>query len=295
MAGFLEETGRELKEIYDAGGWTTLKRKAELLEADEDQTRLDKQSQSLGMLLHIDEPARLRDYRERVAQASGAIRAREGGDLDELARRRLHMLGFQLNPRDVLSSAEETVRQLAEHQSIADEFEELTAILEDRVALADHSFPVPEWSLALHRHYTRREIITAVGYIGAGNKGISLQAGVLQLKETRRELLFVTLDKSGKSFSPTTRYRDYASSPTEFHWETQAIASVSRPSGKRYIEQEQGWQFFLFVRPEPDSAYAFLGRVHYQSHSGDRPISIVWRLEEPMPAALYERYATLRQ
>jgi hypothetical protein len=26
-----------------------------------------------------------------------------------------------------------------------------------------------------------------------------------QLKDTKRELLFVTLDKSGKSFSPTTR------------------------------------------------------------------------------------------
>lgn len=307
LARFLEETGRELGEVYGAGGWTTLKRKAGVLEGveqreasrtDERRGRIDEQSESLGRLLHIDEPARLRDYRERVAQARGAIRAREGGDLDELTRRRLHMLGYQLNPHDVLASAEETLRQLTEHPSIADEFEELTMILEDRVALAEHSFPVPEWSLALHRHYRRREIITAVGYIGEGDKGIALQTGVLKLPETndgvRRELLFVTLDKSGKSFSPTTRYRDYASSPTEFHWETQAIASVSRPSGKRYVEPAQGWQFFLFVRTDPEAAYAFLGRVHYRSHSGDRPISIVWRLEQPMPAALYDRYATLR-
>src|SRR5690242_21494866 len=41
-----------------------------------------------------------------------------------------------------------------------------------------------------------------------------------------RELLFVTLDKSGKDYSPTTRYRDYAISPELFHWETQSAASV---------------------------------------------------------------------
>jgi hypothetical protein len=105
----------------------------------------------------------------------------------------------------------------------------------------------------------------------------------------------VTLDKSGKSFSPTTRYRDYASSPELFHWETQAAASVTRPSGRRYIESATtGWTFFLLVRPDPDSSFAFLGPITYESHTGDRPIAITWRLATPMPAVLYDRYATLR-
>ena len=43
------------------------------------------------------------------------------------------------------------------------------------------------------------------------------QGGVLRLPSQRRELLFVTLDKSGAGFSPTTRYRDYAISRDLFH------------------------------------------------------------------------------
>jgi hypothetical protein len=35
--------------------------------------------------------------------------------------------------------------------------------------------------------------------------------------------------------------------------------------------------------------------VKYQSHKGDRPIAITWALERPMPAALFERFATLTQ
>ena len=105
----------------------------------------------------------------------------------------------------------------------------------------------------------------------------------------------MTLDKSGKDFSPTTRYRDYAISPQLFHWETQGNASVSSSAGRRYLESgSNGWTFYLFVRSNKDGAFAFLGQVYYQSHTGDRPIAITWRLATAMPAALYERYATLR-
>jgi hypothetical protein len=129
---------------------------------------------------------------------------------------------------------------------------------------------VPEWPLALHRHYSRREITAGVRYVTSGDKVVNLQGCILQLKDTKRELLFVTLDKSGKSFSPTTRSRDYASSPELFHWETQAAASVTRPSGRRYIESATtGWMFFLFVPPDPDSTFAFLGPITYESpHRG---------------------------
>jgi len=111
----------------------------------------------------------------------------------------------------------------------------------------------------------------------------------------RRELLFVTLDKSSKDYTPTTRYRDYAISPQLFHWETQSNASVLKESGRRYVESEStGWSYFLFVRVTPGAPFAFLGRARYQHHEGDRPIGITWRLDVPMAAGLYDRYATLR-
>jgi Domain of unknown function (DUF3427) len=148
--------------------------------------------------------------------------------------------------------------------------------------------------LALHRHYVRREILPAVGFVGPGDKKTVTQGGLLCIPESKRELLFVTLDKSGTCFSPAIRYRDYAISPDRFHWETQNVASVSRPSGQRYIESPgNGWSFFLFVRTDPEAAYAFLGPVVHQGHTGDRPIAITWRLEHPMPAALFDAYATL--
>jgi hypothetical protein len=170
---------------------------------------------------------------------------------------------------------------------------ELFDVLLDRVALADEVRPIAEWPLALHRRYSRREIVAAVGFTKTGEKAKTPQAGILMLEDERRELLFVTLDKSDKSFSPTTRYRDYAVSPTRFHWETQASASVVR-SGRRYLESaDNGWSFFLFVREDPNATYAFLGPVRYVSHTGDRPIGIVWELEHAMPGGLFDRFATL--
>jgi hypothetical protein len=290
LAQFLAQTGRDLDDVYAAGGWTTLQRHADLVTAaaGEDPKEVDELSRRLGFLQHIDEPARLRSYADLLRTAT------ERRPLTEHDRRRLVMLDSQLHHRGVLRAAEATVAYFAARPTIAHELDELCEVLSDRVGLADQVLPVPEWSLALHRHYSRREIAAAVGHVEAGAKNISLQGGILQL-EGQRELLFVTLDKSGKAFSPTTRYRDYAISPERFHWETQAAASVTRPSGRRYVDSAtNGWTFFLFVRTDPAAAFAFLGPIRYEAHTGDRPIAITWRLTSAMPAALYERYATLR-
>jgi len=293
LSRFLEETGRDLADVYDAGGWTTLQRGAGLatLAKGEDADEVDDLSRRLGFIQHIDEPDRLRSYRDILADAtSGKPHA-----WTDQERRRLLMLESQLAHRGVLRAAEQTAEYFAARPTIVRELDELREVLEDQVGVASQILPVPEWPLALHRHYSRREIAAGVGYVTAGDKVISLQGGILQLKDTKRELLFVTLDKSSKSFSPTTRYRDYASSPELFHWETQAAASVTRPSGRRYLDSATtGWTFFLFVRTDPAATFAFLGPITYEAHTGDRPISITWRLATPMPAVLYERYATLR-
>ena len=284
---FLEETGRELEDVYGHDyGWTKLRRLAGLTTPDAETEDL---SRRIGWLTHVDEPSRLRTYRDLLAVAASQPFA--PNDVDRV---RMHMLEFQLNHRGELRTAEESAQYLAARPAIVDEMEQLREVLEDRAALAEETYPAPEWPLALHRHYGRREILAAVGFVKPGERGVTPQSGVLKLDEAKRELLFVTLDKSGRGFSPTTRYRDFAISPQMFHWETQGVASVSRPSGRRYLESaENGWSFFLFVRTDPDAAYAFLGRVRYESHAGDRPIAIMWRLEHAMPAGLFERYATL--
>ena len=286
LGAFLEGSGRELEDVYRAGGWTTLRARAGVAEkVDEDTEDL---SRRLDWLLHTDDATRLALWKN----ASGA----EGATADPVYARRLTMLDFQLNHRGVLRDSADVASWLTERAPIRAELSQLADVLSERIGLADERYPVAEWPLALHRHYTRREIVAGVGFVKPGKKGVTPQSGILMLPEERREILFVTLDKSASSFSPSTRYRDYAISPMLFHWETQSAASVSRPSGRRYLDSpKNGWSFFLFVRSDPDAPYAFLGPVMLESSSGDRPIGITWRLEHAMAGALFDRFATLAQ
>jgi len=283
LATYLDQTGRDVEDVYAAGGWTTIRREAGLLQeranTDEDNT-----SERLGRVLHVDEPTRLRTW---LKYAQEPVLKVAENDV-----KRLTMLGFQLHSRGIVRDAAETLAPLRT-PALTEELKQLVTVLEDRVALPQDIYPVPDWPLALHRHYTRQEIAAAVGYAKPGAKGGVPQAGILKV-DGQRELMFITLDKSAKSFSPSTRYRDYAISPTLFHWETQGVASVLRESGKRYVESPgNGWSFFLFVRTDPEAPYAFCGQGVYQSHEGDRPIAVTWRLESALPAGLYQRYATL--
>lgn len=288
LAQFLDESGRELDDVYRPGfGWTKIRRLAGIDSGADEET--EDLSRRIGRLTHIDEPSRLRTYADALRAAP------EGGrpSLSSIDRARLHMLEHQLHHRGTLRAAEDTVAYFASRPAAVAELGELTEVLEERIPLPDERYPIADWPLALHRHYGRREIVAAVGFVRPGAKAKVPQGGILRLADSKRELLFVTLDKSGSGFSPSTRYRDYAISRDRFHWETQSVASVARPSGRRYISPDSAWSFHLFVRTAPKMPYAFLGPVHYESHAGDRPIAITWRLEHALPATLFDRYATL--
>lgn len=285
LAHYLETTGRDLEDVYASGGWTTVRRAAGLLSERENLAE-DNVSEGLGRLIHVDEPTRLRTWLHAVNAPVLTV--------SDVEQARLTMLSIQLSPRGIIPTAEQTLASLSS-PTVKQELNELCSVLSDRIALPHDIFPAPDWPLALHRHYSRFEIAAAVGYKRPGEKSGVPQAGILKVSD-QRELLFITLDKSAKSFSPTTRYRDYAISPALFHWETQSVASVHRESGRRYIESPgNGWRFYLFVRTDPDAAFAFCGPAIYQSHEGDRPIAITWRFEHALPAALYQQYATLIQ
>jgi hypothetical protein len=108
-------------------------------------------------------------------------------------------------------------------------------------------------------------------------------------KSTKGDLFFVTLEKAEGHYSPTTRYRDYAISPDQFHWESQSTTSVQSPTGQRYLQHgKNGTNGFLFVRHrkyegQRTAAYTCLGAADYVSHERTRPIAITWRLRKPMP------------
>lgn len=110
---------------------------------------------------------------------------------------------------------------------------------------------------------------------------------------SRTDLIAFTLDKSNGNFSPTTRYRDYAISPTLIHWESQSTTSAASQVGQRYINHGQrGTNIVLFARLRTgDRAFWCLGPASYVRHEGDRPISFVWELQQRLPADLYTTFA----
>ena len=149
------------------------------------------------------------------------------------------------------------------------------------------------WPLVLHARYEIREILTAVGWLNSERRQ-PFQSGTLALAADKVELLFVTLDKS-EGYHSRIAYHDYAISPELFHWQTQNSAGMDTPAGRRYAESlENGWRFLLFVRETRDHAYFAIGEVSQVSIEGDRPMSIVWRLETPLSAELFRAFSVLR-
>lgn len=140
--------------------------------------------------------------------------------------------------------------------------------------------------LDLHCSYTRDQILVAMDYMTPSN----VREGVKWLSDKKADVFFVTLNKSDKDYSPTTMYNDYSINERLFHWQSQSTTSETSETGKRYIKHvSQGSNVLLFVREfKKDDAgtapYTFLGTAKYVSHEGSKPMNIIWRLDEPIPA-----------
>jgi hypothetical protein len=115
------------------------------------------------------------------------------------------------------------------------------------------------------------------------------------MSDEKIELLLVTLDKR-EGFHDRIAYHDYAISPDLFHWQTQNSAGENTTAGQRYCgSPANGWSFQLFVRETRDDPYSALGPVSLEgTPSGDRPMSITWRLQVPMPLPMFRRFSVLR-
>jgi superfamily II DNA or RNA helicase len=284
LATFLEESGRELDDIYRHGSWTRLAHEAGVREIDVNEEVL-KTCRRLRHVVHIDDPGRLQRI-EALLDGVDPVSATEC--------REALMLGYQIEhePRRLMA-ADSIGQWLRERPAARDELRELAGVLYERLSAPASVVPVSEWPLVLHHHYMRREILTGCGYWTEKTK-IPQQQGVLRLEEQQRELLFVTLDKSDRGFSPTTRYRDFAISREEFHWETQNSVSAEGDTARRYADHaSRSWSIHLFVQTEKGAPFAYLGPVHHARSEGSRPVAIVWRLEHTLPAGLFHRYATL--
>lgn len=169
-------------------------------------------------------------------------------------------------------------------------FSELLELLRynyDRIDFIDEKANLGfECPLDLHCTYTRDQILVALDFM----KPSTVREGVKYLPDKKVDVFYVTLNKADKDYSPTTMYNDYSINEWLFHWQSQSTTSADAPTGQRYIHHKMtGNQILIFVREfKTDIAgtapYTFLGLADYVKHEGSRPMNIVWKLHEPIPA-----------
>jgi superfamily II DNA or RNA helicase len=153
--------------------------------------------------------------------------------------------------------------------------------------------------LRLHARYAREQILVAFGAT-TFERQAPAREGVFVIPNKSIELMFVTLNKNEKQFSPTTMYQDYAINENTFHWQSQNSARPDRGKGKDYIQHKTiGKRLFLFVREQTKDEYGrtmgFVnyGEVEYLSHTGSQPMSITWKLLTTMPNFMWLQAAKL--
>ncbi|MEX2234640.1 MAG: DUF3427 domain-containing protein [Cyclobacteriaceae bacterium] len=197
-------------------------------------------------------------------------------------------------------SLEESINAIGRNKTLSDEITELLEILIDRIGFIEKPVSLPySQPLKLHGRHTRDQILSAYGFYSFEKKP-SYREGVAYSSKKNTELLFVTLNKSEKDFSPTTLYEDFAISETIFHWQTQNAVSPGKGKGLSYIEHKKSKKkILLFVREKNEDEFGntmgfiFLGEANMVEHYGSRPMSIKWELNEPMPAYLWKDSAKM--
>ncbi|MES2264540.1 MAG: DUF3427 domain-containing protein [Pseudomonadota bacterium] len=283
LSSFLRDNELDISDVYaNKRSWTSYKRDINL-SVPAPGPREDELTRRMGAILHANDPGALDAW-------TTVLRT---GEIDAP---RVQMLAYQLlhDAKEVMEPAG-FVSLMNAHPALRNELLEIIEWLKDETVVDGRQLPgVPSsWPLALHARYERREIQTAVGHLTSGIRP-QFREGCLPLVAEKIELMFVTLDKR-EGFGDRVQYHDYAMSPERFHWQTQNKASASNATGQRYLDSgTNGWTFQLFVREDADNAFIALGPVTLESHEGDRPMSIVWKLLAPMPTEVFRRFSVLR-
>lgn len=216
-------------------------------------------------------------------------------ELSETQQRMLGMFRYTMWPNGLascgFSSDYEAVRYL-QASRFYPELRDLLAYNYDRIDFVDKPLQVSETTpLALHCRYTMRQIQMALGFEAPRTH----QEGVYYHKEKDTDIFFVTLNKSDKDYSPTTMYDDYSINEELFHWQSQNTTDENSAKGRRYIHhRKNGGRVMFFVREYKqeygDTApYTLLGFADYVRHEGSKPMSIIWKLHDPIPAKFLKK------
>lgn len=139
----------------------------------------------------------------------------------------------------------------------------------------------------------------AARLFGVEFRGMEGQSGVVE--RDKLILLFVTLDKSAAP--DAHKYEDAFLGPAEFRWQSQNRTRQASDLGRRIAEHvARGIGVQLFVRPaakfratRKTQPFYYCGPLTFERWEGEKPITVWWRLEEPVPEALRVELRVPRQ
>ncbi len=296
LAQFLDANGVELEDLYRGNGrsWLDLRRSVGW---DSSTPGADDKALAgaFGRLLHIDDVERL----EFIESFASVASRRTDLDVSERVQRLAAMLHFSMwGWRVPFTNMADSLELLLANPGRADELIELSGVLRERIRHAtptlDLSEPCP---LHLHAHYSRDEALAA---FGMRNLAGTFGQGVRWVPGDQADVFFVTLQKTEEQFSATTMYADRPLSPTLFQWESQSTTAETSPTGQRYVNhRQQGSSVHLFLRETKTTEtggtppFLYAGPMTYESHTGERPMRILWRMEHELPASVLEVASTM--
>lgn len=296
LANFLKQHPYiDLNELYKRGSWTELVQQAQGQTSEVDENTLKMIKKAIhNRILTCDDHAYLTFIKEL---------SQTGFAMPETKSRYVLMCHFDFWQKTGPECGFDSVVQSLARLNALGLNGELLDVLNWQLAQTKHEQPLmeslPEVTLKLHARYAREQILVAFGATTFDKQPPSRE-GLFVIKEQNIELMFVTLDKNEKQFSPTTMYHDYAISENLFHWQSQNISRPDRGRGSDYIHHKNiGKRLFLFVREQTKDEYGrtmgFVnyGEVEYLTHAGSQPMSITWQLKTPVPHFMWQQAAKL--
>ena len=218
--------------------------------------------------------------------------------MTEIEQRMSLMLYYDLyDTAGVFSSLQEMFDAFSEDSVFTQELIEVIDVLKDRceaLEQPDNSSLAMVFPLKLHGVYTKAQIQVAIQTSTLEKKSPAREGCERQIINGHPvEAMFVDIIKD-REVGSNTNYNDFAQSKGLFHWETQNRVRQDSKEGQRYINQEQ--TMLLFVRKQARSSedksrtlgYVYLGEVELVSYSGNKPMQIVWKMKDDIPASVCE-------
>ena len=292
FGNFIDETGLSPVDVLKKKTWSEWKAVATNLPAPNDPDMAEARKALLRLIMRSDPD--ILDIVENIAD-DGRIYEPEGKYGKAKATALHYLLWGQKAGKVGVTDAKESIEKWLRNSSIAADAAEIAKWRRQNQPYPFRDIQLPfSCDLKLHAAYGSSDIKAALGLSSLEKPGPT-GVGVFHNSKLNTYAHLVTFRKVEQDFSPTTLYKDYPISRARLHWESQSTATQLTPTGQNYIHfKERNCTILFFARVEKKidgitAPFIYLGPASdLISYEGERPISMVWELEYPMPAALFE-------